>query len=115
MDIKRVKITFAAVAAAVLGGMVIGYMAKGEVRAPAAVMESVTGVSASSVEIQKPRYLLSQYEGKLAVYIIGKKEPELVFDRFLHYLPDVDRMKLEKGIEVSEYSELLRLIEDYTS
>ena len=66
-------------------------------------------------QAKKPRYLLGEHEGKLAVFIIGKKEPELIFDRYLHYLPDVDREKLEKGIEVAEYSELMRLIEDYTS
>ena len=64
---------------------------------------------------KKAQYRLAGYDGKLAVYIIGKKEPEIVFDLYLHHLPDVDRHKLEEGIEVEEYTELLRLIEDYTS
>lgn len=63
----------------------------------------------------KPHYLLKGHEGKLAVFIIGKEEPELVLDRYLHHLPDVDRLRLEEGIEVAEYADLLRLIEDYTS
>ncbi len=71
-------------------------------------------ISAMPLE-QKPHYLLRGYEGKLAVFIIGKKEPELVLDRYLHHLPDVDRLRLEEGIEVTQYSDLLRLIEDYTS
>ena len=115
MDAKRIQITFAAVTAAAFLGIAVGFAAKKEAQPPATVMESVSGISAASPQIQKPKYLLSHYEGKLAVYIIGKKDPELVFDRFLHYLPDVDRMRIEKGIEVSDYSELLRLIEDYTS
>lgn len=64
---------------------------------------------------KRAQYRLMGYEGKLAVYIIGKDAPEIVFDVYLNHLPDVDRMKLEEGIEIEEYSELLRLIEDYTS
>ena len=114
MNIKSEKITLAAIAASAIIGSVIGFNAAKEKTDPSQVMEPVSGISAE-IQIKKPRYLLSHYQGKLAVYIIGKDEPELVFERYLHYLPDVDRMKLEQGIEVAEYSELLRLIEDYTS
>lgn len=62
-----------------------------------------------------PKYVLKSHEGKLAVFIGDKKQPEIVFDQFVHLLPDVDRRELERGIEVEDYEELLRLIEDYTS
>ncbi|WMJ84436.1 hypothetical protein ACS3UN_07200 [Oscillospiraceae bacterium LTW-04] len=105
----------AALAVAILGGSAFGIWAKFQASdIPQAAMDVKPGISAEETP-QKPRYLLSGYEGKLAVYMIGKKEPELVFDRYLHYLPDVDRMRLEQGIEVSDYAELLQLIEDYTS
>lgn len=78
------------------------------------VNEPAASIAAERIS-PKPRYLLKGYEGKLAVFIIGKEEPELVLDRYLHHLPDVDRLKLEEGIEVVEYADLLRLIEDYTS
>ncbi len=62
-----------------------------------------------------PKYVLRIHEGKLAVFIGDKKQPEIIFDQYVHLLPDVDRRELEKGIEVENYEELLRLIEDYTS
>ena len=74
-----------------------------------------TGSVSAATPEPKPHYLLKGYEGKLAVFIIGKEEPELVLDRYLHHLPDVDRLRLEEGIQVAQYSDLLRLIEDYTS
>ncbi len=104
-----------ALAVAILGGGAFGIWAKFQAPdIPHATMDVESTISTEQTP-QKPRYLLSGYQGKLAVYMIGKKEPELVFDRYLHYLPDVDRMRLEKGIEVSDYAELLQLIEDYTS
>lgn len=115
MKRKNGTLTAAAIALAMLCGAVLGYFSRGGESLPQAAMEAASGISAAASQIQKPKYLLSSYQGKLAVYIIGKKEPELIFDRYLHYLPDVDRVLLEKGIEVTEYSELLQLIEDYTS
>lgn len=105
----------AALAVALLGGGAFGIWAKFQAQdVPQAAVDIASNVSAEQAP-QKPRYLLTGYQGKLAVFMIGKKEPELVFDRYLHYLPDVDRMRLEEGIEVSDYAELLQLIEDYTS
>lgn len=100
---------------AVIGGAVIGFLAGQENKAQSPVIEPASNIAIAQPQAKKPRYLLGQHEGRLAVFIIGKKEPELIFDRYLHYLPDIDREKLEKGIEVAEYSELMRLIEDYTS
>ena len=115
LNVNNTNVALAALAAAVIGGAAIGFFARGETEPRSAVMEPVSGISAAASQvIKKPKYLLSQHEGKLAVYIIGKKEPELVFERYIHYLPDVDRLKLTEGIEIYEYSELLRLIEDYT-
>ena len=111
---KSEKITLAAIALSAIIGSIIGFYAGKEHPEQTKVMESVSGISVD-ITNKKPRYKLSHYEGKLAVYIIGKDDPELVFDRYLHYLPDVDRMKLEQGIEIADYSELLRMIEDYTS
>ena len=114
MNTKSEKITLAAIALSAIIGSIIGFYAAKEQPEQAKVMEPISGISVNT-PIKKPRYIISHYQGKLAVYIIGKEEPELVFDRYLHYLPDVDRMKLEQGIEVADYSELLRIIEDYTS
>ena len=104
-----------AIVFAMVSGVVVGAFAAMERKNQSPVMESASNIAIAQPQAKKPRYLLGEHEGKLAVFIIGKKEPELIFDRYLHYLPDVDREKLEKGIEVAEYSELMRLIEDYTS
>lgn len=61
------------------------------------------------------KYLLQGYRGKIAVFFVGKTEPEVVLDRYLHHLPDLDRAKLEEGIPVADYAKLLQLLEDYTS
>ena len=93
----------------------LGY-AVGTAAAPGQSGESLhleTAVQAK--EIPAPLYRLGASGGRLAVFLPGKKEPELVFDVWLHHLPDVDRARLQQGIEVFDEETLLALIEDYTS
>lgn len=74
------------------------------------------GVASESVAPQRAvKYILGEYKGRLAVYSGGKSEPDLVFDVYIHYLPELDREQLQKGIPVTDYEELVRLIEDYSS
>lgn len=108
------KAGIAAVITALALGCALGFFIAESGEAALAASEKSPKITVAQ-QTEKPKYLLSSYQGKLAVFMIGKKEPEMVFDRYLHYLPDVDREKLENGIEVAEYSELLQLIEDYTS
>lgn len=108
------KMGVAAVVTALALGCAAGFFIARGGEEVLASPENLPKIEAKQHE-QKPKYLLSSYQGKLAVFMIGKKEPEMVFDRYLHYLPDIDRERLENGIEVAEYSELLQLIEDYTS
>lgn len=115
MKRKTRAIAVTAITLAAAGGAVVGFLAGADKESPSEVMEPAFDISVSQQETKKPRYRLAAYQGRLAVFIIGKNQPEMVFDRYLHYLPDVDREKLEAGIEVAEYSELMRLIEDYTS
>lgn len=101
---------------AAAGGLGAGWYAGREAYSggPMPAAEPAPGISVSAPSV-KPRYRLAGKDGKLAVFIIGKTEPELVFDIYLHHLPDVDRLRLEEGIEVEDYQQLLQLIEDYTS
>lgn len=69
----------------------------------------------ADVENIKPSYILGEKDGRVAVYLYGGKEPEIVFNVYLHHLPDVDRLSLQNGIEIDDYQTLLDLIEDYTS
>ena len=108
---KQWVATLALCMAMAVGGA-FGVMAGKQTQLPASELQK--NIQAPTPHTQA-QYRLTGQEGKLAVYIIGKKEPEIVFDIYLNHLPDIDRQKLEEGIEVEEYAELLRLLEDYTS
>lgn len=60
-------------------------------------------------------YLLKSYEGKLAVFLPQKQNPEKVFDVWVSSLPQYDRGQLELGIPIKNYEELVERIEDYIS
>ena len=114
---KRSFIGLISLVIAAAGGFGIG-MIVGQETAQNPIPEIINQAAqeiVSNAPVSSPKYMLKGEEGKLAVFIIGKKEPELVFDVYLHYLPDVDRMRLEEGIEVADYDQLLNLIEDFTS
>lgn len=64
---------------------------------------------------EPPAYRLGSHRGKLAVYHHGEEEPFLVFQVYLHNLPEQDQAELTRGLEVRDYRELDRLLEDYTS
>lgn len=61
------------------------------------------------------RYRVGAYQGRLAVFSGDGQLPEMVFDVYLHHLPDVDRQRLSEGIWVEDYESLVRLVEDYVS
>lgn len=70
----------------------------------------------SSVENSKSyAYILKEYQGKLAVYIPGQAQPQKIFNVYLSTLPPFDRTQLQEGIEIQNYEELVRRIEDYIS
>lgn len=69
----------------------------------------------AEVKNDEPSYILGEKDGQVAVFLRGSDEPEIIFNVYLHYLPDVDRLRLTEGIEVYDYDTLLSLIEDYTS
>lgn len=60
-------------------------------------------------------YIISEYEGKIGIY--DNKDGKLleVLDRYIYSLPDADKQYLSEGIPVYSFSELLSLVEDYTS
>lgn len=78
----------------------------------------------SGVEIPEPSqphsqpeyaYMLKEHEGRIAVFVYGSDEPEMVLDVPVKYLPDYDRAQMQEGIQVADYDALVALIEDYTS
>lgn len=60
-------------------------------------------------------YKISEYDGKLAVFILGDSEPIKVYNLFLNSLPEKDAEMLRDGILVYSKPDLQQLIEDYTS
>ena len=64
---------------------------------------------------REPAYILREWEGYIAVFIEGESEPQIVLEQQVRFLPDIDRMHLQKGISVSSRAELTALIEDYIS
>lgn len=61
------------------------------------------------------RYLLKDYEGRLALFDEDPNRPSVIFKVYTDNLPDMDKFKLKEGIYAENYDELLRMIEDYTS
>ncbi len=60
-------------------------------------------------------YLVSEYEGKIAVFKNDSTIPFEIYDTYISSLPRHDRLLLEKGIHASTKQELQDIIEDYTS
>ncbi|MCR4563031.1 MAG: hypothetical protein K5755_00120 [Clostridiales bacterium] len=73
--------------------------------------------SQSYSKINEPEtgYVLSVYDGRIAVFEYPDREPAEVFDVYISSLPYNEQLELESGIFVSDRRELQRLIEDYTS
>lgn len=61
------------------------------------------------------RYLLKEYEGRLALFDEEGNKPSVIFKVYTDNLPDMDKFKLKEGIYAESYEELLRMIEDFTS
>lgn len=72
-----------------------------------------------NVEISEPikeyKYILKEYQGKLAVFEIDKKDPEMVFDVLIDSLPEIDVIALKKGLKIKDENELNERIEDFIS
>lgn len=60
-------------------------------------------------------YLLGTEAGRLAVFLRGEDEPQMVFDVPVRVLPEADQRLLAEGIRVKDYQTLVRRIEDYIS
>ncbi|MBR5201979.1 MAG: BofC C-terminal domain-containing protein [Clostridia bacterium] len=60
-------------------------------------------------------YILSEYNGKIAVFKNQERIPIDIYDIYVTTLPQHDRVLLENGIRIETPDELQKLIEDYTS
>ena len=62
----------------------------------------------------KPMYIVGEYEGHVAVFEYGEIRPFQILESTTAALPDTDRAMLERGIEVTDDTELIRILEDYS-
>ena len=84
----------------------------------ATLMASSSSSSSSSkvqAEEEAERYLIRDYQGRVAVFLEGVEEPEMIFDIYTKTLPELDQQQLTKGIPVEGYQQMTRLVEDYIS
>lgn len=83
------------------------------------ITEPVSGIERAA-ELSAPdahdyAYIIREHEGRVAVYPAGADEPEIILDVYVKYLPDYDRSQMAQGIQVKDYTQLMSLLEDYTS
>ncbi len=80
---------------------------------------SPSSISAASVpeisSVAGITRVLSEWQGKLAVFLEGNPTPDEVFDVYIASLPVEEQKRLKAGIRVSNDTELARYLEDYTS
>ena len=62
-----------------------------------------------------PAYILSVYDGRVAVFACGAKTPYMVLETRIASLPETEAERLKNGIEAENAEALQRLIEDYCS
>ena len=60
-------------------------------------------------------FVVSEYQGNIAIFKKGNPSPVKIVDVQLSDLPKQDKELLEKGIEVNSKEELLNILEDYCS
>ena len=60
-------------------------------------------------------YTVTEYQGKIAVFKNTDTIPLEVYDTYIEYLPEHDRLLLKDGIRANSLGELQKIIEDYTS
>ena len=60
------------------------------------------------------KYIMRDYNGRIAVFVYGEEEPQEVFDVFTSSLPRGEAERVYKGITVEGDEALQKLIEDFT-
>lgn len=60
------------------------------------------------------KYIMRDYNGRIAVFIYGEDKPQEVFDVFTSSLPRGEAERIYKGITVEGDEALQKLIEDFT-
>ena len=73
-----------------------------------------TSAAAKPEVSSQAAYLVSEYEGNVAVFRQGEEKPFRTLDTPLSMLPQADQEMIREGIWVTNDAELLSLLEDYS-
>ncbi len=66
-------------------------------------------------EVESALYTLSEYKGKIALYKRGYAMPVEIYEVYISSLPEGEQQKVKDGIEAYTDSEIIKIIEAYTS
>lgn len=80
----------------------------------AVTVSQLPSSSSAPPESEKPMYLVGEFEGSVAFFRFGEKEPQQVLETPLSMLPEQDRRLLREGIPVMTEEELASVLEDYS-
>ncbi len=69
----------------------------------------------TSQPVEEYKYILKEFNGKLAVFEIDEKTPKMIFDVTIDSLPEVDALALKNGLKIKDEQELNDRIEDFIS
>jgi hypothetical protein len=80
----------------------------------AAAFLTVSAIIESTAPDGSEKYIMRDYNGRIAVFVYGEEEPQEVFDVFTSSLPRGEAERVYKGITVEGDEALQKLIEDFT-
>ena len=80
----------------------------------AAAFLTVSAIIENTAPNGSEKYIMRDYNGRIAVFACGEDEPLEVFDIFTSSLPKSEAERVYKGITVEGGEALQRLIEDFT-
>lgn len=80
------------------------------------INKNKSSITTNKTELrQEYKYILKEFNGKLAVFKIDKKEPEMILDVSIDRLPEIDIEQLKIGLKIKNEKELNDRIEDFIS
>lgn len=80
----------------------------------AAAFLTVSAIIENTAPDGSEKYIMRDYNGRIAVFVYGEDEPQEVFDVFTSSLPRDEAERVYKGITVEGDEALQKLIEDFT-
>lgn len=80
----------------------------------AAAFLTISAIIENAAPNGSEKYIMRDYNGRIAVFVYGEDEPQEVFDVFTSSLPRGEAERIYKGITVEGDEALQKLIEDFT-